>query len=95
MIQPTPEQIEKLVTQLFDDLVDECSVNHHALLNGTRLAARNLVKDALQVKRDLLEKAKSLRDSRDAKNQQEFVRLNNEARYHSLRILERMRELGL
>ncbi len=95
MIQPTPELLEKLVIQLFDDLIDECSVKHQHMLNGTRNAARTLVKDTIQVKQELIDRVRSLRELRDANNIIEFKRLNTEVRYQSLRILERMRELGI
>jgi len=91
----TPEYFEKLVQRVLDDLVDECSFSHDRLVNGSKVEAKRLVKDAIRIKQDLIDRTRLLKKDPSSNMNSEMKRLSGELRYHSFRILERMRELGI
>ena len=51
----TQHDFEYLVKRVFDDLVDECTLKEKNLRNGSRVAAKSLIKDALRMKIEFLE----------------------------------------
>jgi len=97
MNSSTHQDFEILVRRIFDDLVDECALKEKKLRNGSRIAAKSLIKDALRMKLDFLEEIKKLEKSVDleSKKKNEFRLLSKNVVRRSLNFVDRMSELGL
>jgi hypothetical protein len=92
----TQQDFEYLVKRVFDDLVDECTLKEKILRNGSRVAAKSLIKDALRMKIEFLEELKKLQVSPDTQTRsKQFRALSNNVARQSMSIVDRMSDLGL
>lgn len=92
----TQHDFEYLVKRVFDDLVDECTLKEKNLRNGSRVAAKSLIKDALRMKIEFLEEMNKLQVSSNGLDQSEHFRtLSKNVARKSMSIVDRMSDLGL
>ena len=90
------KELEKLVHLIFDDLVDDCAIGEKKLRNGSRLAARSLIKDAIRIKQQCLDELNKLdKEYTSPESISNFRSLSTSIRRKSLSLVERMQQIGL
>jgi hypothetical protein len=90
------KELVRLVHLIFDDLLDDCAIGEKRLKNGSKLAARQLMKDAIRIRKECLDELKQSKSAGSSPEElKKFRSLSNNIRRQSLSLVERMHQLGI